>query len=182
MHEIKKTLEVELNRMVERMRHLGGRWCSIAGRWTFEIVPGYGDRSPPRGLKRDFQSLHRPLRRPRTGSNPRHEITEIDPIYFWVAWSDTQGVHWLDPQPPLCDLVRVNGGDGRAVALPSRTSPDASGWTAPPSAPPSRPSPGRAAKSPTARGTAYRVPRNSLRSPQAPSRGRRGAQDIQSGR
>ena len=29
MHEIKKTLEVELNRMVERMRHLGGRATSV---------------------------------------------------------------------------------------------------------------------------------------------------------
>ena len=29
MHEIKKTLEVELNRMVERMRHMGGRATSV---------------------------------------------------------------------------------------------------------------------------------------------------------
>jgi DnaK suppressor protein len=29
MNEIKKTLEVELNRMVERMRHMGGRATSV---------------------------------------------------------------------------------------------------------------------------------------------------------
>ena len=29
MHEIKKTLEVELNRMVERMRNMGGRATSV---------------------------------------------------------------------------------------------------------------------------------------------------------